>query len=53
MAGVDNPDTDPADRDPREQDLSRRSRSPALSPWLVVFGLIILGVAVYAVSALL
>jgi hypothetical protein len=53
MAGADNPDTDPVDRNPREQDLSRRSRNPALSPWLVVIGLIILGAAVYAVSALL
>jgi len=53
MAAADNPDTDPVERDPREQDLSRRSQTPALSPWLVVFGLMILAAAVYGVSALL
>ncbi|MFN3669250.1 MAG: hypothetical protein ACK4VY_08065 [Brevundimonas sp.] len=46
-------DTDPADRDPRERDLSRRSGGPAISPWLVVGVIVLLGLVVYAASALL
>ena len=53
MAAADNPDTDPADRDPREQAMSRRSHTPGLSLWLVVFGLIILGAAAYTALALI
>jgi len=45
--------TDPQDRDPRERGLQRRSRDAAFSPWLIIFCLILLGVAVYVVSALL
>ena len=44
---------DPQDRDPRECGLQRRSGDAALSPWLIIFGLILLGAVVYVVSALL
>lgn len=44
--------TDPADRDPREQDLSRRSGAPAVSPWLVLGAIGLLGLVVYVASAL-
>ena len=46
-------DTDPADRDPRERDLDRRSGGPAVSLWLVVGVLLMLGAVVYVASALL
>lgn len=46
-------DTDPADMNPRERDLERRSDTPAVSPWVVIGGLMILGAAVYVISALL
>ncbi|MDY6924665.1 MAG: hypothetical protein SWI22_11985 [Pseudomonadota bacterium] len=49
---ADLPDTDPADRDPREQGLERRSGGAALSPWLVIGGIALLAVVVYVVSAL-
>lgn len=39
--------------DPRESDLSRRSNAPAVSIWLILFGIILLGAAVYVGSALL
>jgi hypothetical protein len=45
-------DTDPADRDPRESELRRRSEGPALSPWLVVGVVLLLGAAVYVISAI-
>jgi hypothetical protein len=45
--------TDPADRDPRERDLSRRSAAPAVSLWLVVGAIGLLGLIVYVASALL
>ncbi|CAN5275359.1 hypothetical protein BH10PSE2_BH10PSE2_24100 [soil metagenome] len=45
--------TDPEDRDPREQDLSRRADAPAISPWLVIGLVALLGLIVYAASALL
>ena len=45
--------TDPAERDPREQDLVRRSGSPAVSPWLVISLVVLVGVAVYVVSAMM
>lgn len=45
--------TDPHDKDPRERDLERRSDAPAVSPW-VVLGLIgMLGAVVYVVSAMM
>ena len=46
-------DTDPHDQNPRERELGRRGRSPGGSPWLVIGGLVMLGVLVYVVSALL
>lgn len=45
-------DTDPDDRDPRERELGRRSEGPAVSPWLVIGSILLLGVAVYVISAL-
>jgi hypothetical protein len=50
---ADFPDTDPADRDPRERGLERRSGNASVSPWLIIGGLLLLGVGVYVVSALL
>lgn len=50
---VDPPDTDPADQDPRERGLSRRSQAGALSPWLIVAIILLLGLAIYAGSALI
>lgn len=38
--------------DPAERDLSRRSGSPAISPWLVIAVILLLGAVVYAASAL-
>jgi hypothetical protein len=49
---ADPPDTDPIDKDPRERGLQKRSSDPSLMPWLVVGGLVLLGVAAYAISAL-
>ncbi len=48
---ADPPNTDPDDRDPRERELGRRSDGPAVSPWLVIGVILLLGVAVYVVSA--
>ncbi len=45
--------TEPDDRDPRERDLSRRSNAPAISPWLVIGVIGLVGVGVYVVSAML
>ena len=45
-------DTDPDDRDPREHELGRRSEGPAVSPWLFIGAILLLGVAVYVISAL-
>jgi hypothetical protein len=50
---ADPPGTEPDDQDPRERDLSRRSEAPALSPWLIILGLALLGALVYVVSAML
>jgi hypothetical protein len=50
---ADPPDIDPADRDPREQGLERRSDAPAVSPWVLVGCILMLGALVYVVSALL
>lgn len=44
--------TDPDDQDPRERGLERRSDAPAVSPWLVIGVIILLGVVVYVVSAM-
>lgn len=45
-------DTDPADQDPRERGLRNRSDEPAISPWLVIGGIVLLGVVVYVISAM-
>jgi len=45
-------DTDPADQDPRDRDLERRSDAPAVSPWLVICVIVLLGAVVYVVSAM-
>lgn len=50
---ADPPDTDPAEQTPRERGLERRSDAPAVSPWLVVAAVVMLGAVVYVVSALL
>ncbi|WP_200939840.1 hypothetical protein [Brevundimonas sp. Root1279] len=49
---ADPPNTDPEDKDPRERGLERRSGDPSLTPWLIVGGLVLLGAAAYAISAL-
>lgn len=43
--------TDPEDRDPRERELGRRSDGPAVSLWLIVGSILLLGVTVYVFSA--
>jgi hypothetical protein len=43
------PDDDP---DPRDVQLSRRSRTPSLTPWGVVVGAVILVALVYVLFAL-
>ena len=45
--------TDPDDSDPRERDLSRRSDGPAISPWLIIGVIGLIGALVYVVSAVL
>jgi hypothetical protein len=50
---ADPPDTDPVDKTPREKGMERRSSMPAVSPWLVVGGLVMLGALAYVVGALL
>jgi hypothetical protein len=50
---ADPPHTDPADQSPREQGLRRRSDAPAVSPWVVIGGILMLGALVYVASALL
>jgi hypothetical protein len=44
-------DTDPDDRDPRERELGRRSDGAAVSPWLIIGSIVMLGVVVYVISA--
>ena len=39
------------EEDPRERELERRSDGPAVSPWLVIGSILLLGVAVYVFSA--
>lgn len=46
-------DTDPAEQDPRERGLERRSGNAAISPWLIVGVIVLLGAVVYVASALL
>jgi hypothetical protein len=46
-------DTDPADKDPRERGLERRSNTPAVSPWLVIGVILLVAAAAYVLSALL
>ncbi len=51
---ADPPNTDPADRDPHERDLMRRSgEGGAMSPWLIIGAIALLGVGAYVVFALL
>ena len=50
---ADPPDVDPADQDPRERDLERRSGNPAVSPWVVIGLILMLGAIVYVVLAVL
>jgi hypothetical protein len=45
--------TEPDDRDPRERDLARRSNAPAVSPWLIIGVIALLGAGVYVLSAVL
>lgn len=47
------PTPDPADQDPREESLRKRSDAPVLSPLLIIFGILLLGAVVYVASALL
>ena len=41
------------ENDPAERELSRRSHNPSLGIWTIVGGLILLGLVIYAVSAVL
>lgn len=51
---ADPPGTDPEDRDPHERDLIRRSgEGGAMTPWMIIGGIVLLGLGVYVVSALL
>lgn len=50
---ADPPDTDPSEESPRERGLRQRSDAPALSPWVILGGILMLGALVYVVSALL
>ncbi|NJC39935.1 hypothetical protein GGQ87_000193 [Brevundimonas alba] len=50
---ADPPNTDPVDQQPRERGLERRSEGPAVSPWVIVGLIFILGALVYVVSAML
>lgn len=45
-------DTDPDDQDPREYELGRRSGGPAVSPWLFIGSILMLGVGAYVIFAL-
>jgi hypothetical protein len=46
-------DTDPADQTPRERGLERRSDTPAVSPWLIIILILMLGAAVYVISSVM
>jgi glutamine synthetase len=43
--------TDPADKNPAERDLERRSSGPAASPWLIIGLILMLGAVAYVISA--
>ena len=45
--------TDPADQDPREREMGRRSDGPSISPWLVIGSIALIALAVYVISAVL
>lgn len=45
--------TDPADRDPREERLRAGSGTAAVSPWLIIGVIALIAIGVYVVSALL
>ncbi|WEK38827.1 MAG: hypothetical protein P0Y50_09725 [Candidatus Brevundimonas colombiensis] len=50
---ADPPNTDPSDRDPHERDLMRRSgEGGAMSPWLIIGCIALLGLGAYIVFAL-
>lgn len=40
------------DRNPNEEDLSRRSGTPAVSPLLIVVGIALIAALIYVISAL-
>jgi hypothetical protein len=42
---------DPAEQNRAERDLERRSSAPAVSPWLIIGLLLMLGAVVYVISA--
>lgn len=46
-------DTDPVDQNPSERELGRRSAAPAVSLWLVIGVILLIGIGVYALSAML
>ena len=46
-------DIDPEEQNPRERGMGRRSGNAAVSPWLIVGALLLLGAIVYVVSAML
>jgi len=50
---ADPPDTDPREQDPHERGMRERSDAPAVSPWVVIGGILMLGALVYVVSALI
>lgn len=49
---ADPPDTDPKDRTPDERGLEDRSDTPAVSPWILIGLIAMLGAAVYVISAM-
>ena len=53
MEPADPPGTDPTERAPHEQQMSRRSNAPSVSPWLILFAIALLGAVIYVLSALL
>ena len=54
MSPADPRGTDPEERGPRERGLSRRSaEGGAISPWLIVGVIVLLGLGVYVLSAVL
>ena len=53
MEPADPPGTDPTERAPRERQLSRRSNAPSVSPWLILFAIVLLGAVIYVLSAVL